>query len=389
MANLKLREISKSFASTAILRDVNLDVRDGEFLTLLGPSGCGKSTLLRIIAGLEQPCSGSVTIGDRIVDRWRPKDRDIAMVFQSYALYPHITVAGNLALPLLMRRLTSWQRLPLLGSLLPKTRAVKAEIAREIGELAMSLDLGHLLDRKPAQLSGGQRQRVALARAMVRRPAVFLMDEPLSNLDSTLRAQMRTEIAALRRKLSAAFVYVTHDQTEAMTLSDRVAVMFGGRIVQIGSPQSLYTQPATRQVAEFIGSPRINILEGTIRPDRDIDVSDTRVTAEHDLPPGSRVFLGIRPEHFRVTDRMGPATFIARIQRLEYMGNDILMYAIVLGQREPLVMRLSPQQSIGLKPEVTVHISAARSPVLLFDDEGRAVSSRSGGVVQLAGQRRS
>jgi multiple sugar transport system ATP-binding protein len=388
MANLKLREISKSFASTPILREVSLDVRDGEFLTLLGPSGCGKSTLLRIIAGLEQPCTGSISIGDRVVDRWRAKDRDIAMVFQSYALYPHMTVAANLALPLLMRRLTPWQRLPLIGSLLPRTRAVRAAIAQEIGELATSLDLGHLLDRKPAQLSGGQRQRVALARAMVRRPAVFLMDEPLSNLDSTLRTQLRAEIAALRRKLSAAFIYVTHDQTEAMTLSDRVAVMFGGRIVQIGSPQSLYTQPATRQVAEFIGTPRINMLEGAVRPDLDIDVSDTHVVAEHDLAPGSRVFLGIRPEHLRLTERMGPATFTARIQRLEYMGNDILLYAIVLGQREPLVMRLSPQESTGLKADVTVHITAARAPVLLFDDEGRAVSSRSG-VVRLVGQRRS
>lgn len=388
MANLKLREISKSFATTPILREVSLDVRDGEFLTLLGPSGCGKSTLLRIIAGLEQPCSGSISIGDRVVDGWRAKDRDIAMVFQSYALYPHMTVAANLALPLLMRRLTSWQRLPLIGSLLPKARAVRAAITQEIGELATSLDLGHLLDRKPSQLSGGQRQRVALARAMVRRPAVFLMDEPLSNLDSTLRTQLRAEIAALRRKLSAAFVYVTHDQTEAMTLSDRVAVMFGGRIVQIGSPQALYTQPATRQVAEFIGTPRINMLEGTVRSDLDIDVCDTHVVAEHDLAPGSRVFLGVRPEHLRLTDRMGPATFTARIQRLEYMGNDILLYAIVLGQREPIVMRLSPQESAGLKTEVTVHITAARAPVLLFDDEGRAVSSRSG-VIRLAGQRRS
>jgi multiple sugar transport system ATP-binding protein len=300
-----------------------------------------------------------------------------------------MTVAANLSLPLLMRRLTSWQRLPLIGSLLPKARTVRAAIAQEIGELASSLDLAHLLDRKPAQLSGGQRQRVALARAMVRRPAVFLMDEPLSNLDATLRTQLRAEIVALRRKLSAAFIYVTHDQTEAMTLSDRVAVMFGGRIVQIGSPQSLYTQPATRQVAEFIGTPRINLLEGTVRADLDIDVSDTHVVAEHDLAPGSRVFLGIRPEHLRLTERMGPATFTARIQRLEYMGNDLLLYAIVLGQREPIVMRLSPQDSVGLKPELTVHITAARAPVLLFDDEGRAVSSRSGGVVRLAGHRRS
>ena len=387
MANLKLQNISKSFGTVSVLQDVSLDVHDGEFVTLLGPSGCGKSTLLRIVAGLEQPDTGSVVIGDRAVDQWRPRDRDIAMVFQTYALYPHMTVAANLSLPLVMRRLSAWQRLPLVGPLLPGSRSLRAAIAKEIGDVAESLELAHLLDRKPAQLSGGQRQRVALARAMVRRPAVFLMDEPLSNLDTTLRTQMRIEIAALRRKLAAAFVYVTHDQTEAMTMSDRVAVMFGGKVVQVGSPQALYTRPATRQVAEFIGTPRINMLEGTVRNDGCVDVADSHFVIEHDLAPGSRVHLGIRPEHLRITERIGPDTITGRIQRLEYMGNDLLLYFTALGQREQLVMRISPQQGAGLRPDLTVHVTAAREPVLMFDHSGAAVASCVHQVAQLRNQR--
>jgi multiple sugar transport system ATP-binding protein len=244
-----------------------------------------------------------------------------------------------------------------------------------------------LLERKPAQLSGGQRQRVALARAMVRRPSVFLMDEPLSNLDATLRTQMRTEIGALRRKLSAAFVYVTHDQTEAMTMSDRVAVMFGGKVVQIGSPQLLYMQPATRQVAEFIGTPRINIIEGTVRDDGCIDAADTHFAVGHALARSSRVSLGIRPENLRLTERVGPATLTGRIQRLEYMGSDLLVHFHALGQREQLVMRMTPQQGSGLRPDLTVHVSAAREPVLLFDHDGNAVPSTTRLQPQRAGQR--
>jgi len=218
MADLAIDRISKSFGRTRILHDVSLAVQDGEFLSLLGPSGCGKSTLLRIIAGLETRDTGSIAIGGRAVDALRPKARDVAMVFQSYALYPHYTVERNIALPLQMRRLSRWQRLPLVGRLLPGSRSARAEIATEVRGVAKALEIEPMLGRKPGQLSGGQRQRVALGRAMVRRPAVFLMDEPLSNLDAKLRVQMRVEIKELQQRLGATIVYVTHDQSEAMTM---------------------------------------------------------------------------------------------------------------------------------------------------------------------------
>jgi multiple sugar transport system ATP-binding protein len=211
MAQLSLSNLTKSYGQTPVLRDVSLEIAHGEFLTLLGPSGCGKSTLLRIMAGLEVQDGGSLAIGDRNVDGLRPRARDVAMVFQSYALYPHMTVGANMALPLRMRRLSVWQRLPLLGRFLPGTRRTGAEIDTTVGETANALGIGHLLGRKPGQLSGGQRQRVAVGRAMVRNPAVFLMDEPLSNLDAKLRVQMRTEIKELHRRLGVTFVYVTHD----------------------------------------------------------------------------------------------------------------------------------------------------------------------------------
>jgi multiple sugar transport system ATP-binding protein len=374
MARLKLREISKSFGTVAVLKDVSLEAQHGEFLTLLGPSGCGKSTLLRIIAGLEPQDAGSVSIGDQVVDDWRPKDRDVAMVFQSYALYPHMTVAANLALPLQMRRLSRAQRLPLIGPFMPGSRAIRTRIAAEVRDLAGSLGLAALLDRKPAQLSGGQRQRVALARAMVRRPALFLMDEPLSNLDTKLRAQMRGEIAGLRRKVDATFVYVTHDQTEAMTMSDRVAVMFDGRLVQVGAPHVLYDRPATRHVAEFIGSPRINLLDAIVRS----GVSATSGTCEFqitcDLAPGTAVTLGIRPEALHLVENAGAGVLSGRVHHVEYLGSDLLVYFHVEGNAEPLVLRASPQHAGSLRPDATIHASPRRDGVLVFDDKGDAVS---------------
>ncbi len=374
MASVKLHGLTKSFGDVRVLRDVSLDILDGEFLTLLGPSGCGKSTLLRIIAGLEQQSSGSVVIGDRAVDRLAPKDRDVAMVFQTYALYPHMTVAANLSLPLQMRRLSSLQRLPVLGPHLPGSRAQRTDIAREVTEIATSLELQHLLERKPGQLSGGQRQRVALARAMVRQPAVFLMDEPLSNLDTKLRTQMRAEIIELRRKLAATFIYVTHDQLEAMTMSDRVAVMFDGAIVQVGSPQALYAQPATRQVAEFIGSPKINLIECIAQGEGTAIAADTQFTIQRGIPSGTRLTLGIRPESMHLAERSGPGVFTGRVQRTEYIGSDLLVHFHVLGQSDPLVLRTAPRQNTAaLRADTTIHVSAAREQLLVFDGNGAAL----------------
>jgi len=375
MARLTLRDISKSFGAVSVLRDVSLEAQHGEFVTLLGPSGCGKSTLLRIIAGLEPQDAGTVAIGDRVVDRWKPKDRDVAMVFQSYALYPHMTVAANLALPLQMRRLSKAQRLPLVGPLLPGSRYIRERIAEEVRGVAKSLELASLLDRKPGQLSGGQRQRVALARAMVRNPALFLMDEPLSNLDAKLRVQMRAEIADLRRKVDATFIYVTHDQTEAMTMSDRVAVMFDGRLVQVGPPHLLYDRPATRRVAEFIGSPRINLLDASVRSNSSAMSGTCEFQIHCDLAPGTAVTLGIRPEALHLVDNGGAGVLSGRVHHVEYLGSDLLVYFQVEGNSEPLVLRAPPQHAASLRPDATIHASPRRDGVLVFDDKGDAVST--------------
>src|SRR5882757_790899 len=251
MSEISIRHIAKSFGAVSVLRGVSLEIEDGEFMTLLGPSGCGKSTLLRILAGLEHQDAGSVAIGGRTVDGVRPKRRDVAMVFQSYALYPHMTVGKNIALPLMMRRLSSWQRLPFIGRLLPGTAGARAEIEAAVLTTAKALGIDHLIHRKPGQLSGGQRQRVAVGRAMVRRPSVFLMDEPLSNLDAKLRVQMRAEIRTLQRELGVTTVYVTHDQSEAMTMGDRVAVMRKGVLQQVAAPHALYDDPDSLFVGAF------------------------------------------------------------------------------------------------------------------------------------------
>jgi len=260
MANVTIDSVEKSFGTTAVLHGVSIDIRDGEFVSLVGPSGCGKSTLLRIIAGLEHQDGGHISIGDESVDGIRASDRNLSMVFQSYALYPHLTVAENIAVPLRMRALSCWQRLPIIGAFVPGTGAAMAQIKQDVIDAAAMLDISHLLARKPGQLSGGQRQRVAVGRALVREPQAFLLDEPLSNLDAKLRVHMRTEIAELHRRLGATFIYVTHDQAEAMTMSDRIAIMMDGELLQCATPDEVYNDPSDIRVAEFIGSPKINII---------------------------------------------------------------------------------------------------------------------------------
>ena len=271
MAKIAIAGIDKSFGETRVLNGVDLAIRDGEFLTLVGPSGCGKSTLLRIIAGLEHQDRGSIAIASKPVDDVAPKDRDLAMVFQSYALYPHLTVAGNMAVPLRMRRQNWLQRFPLLGTLIPGATDIRRGIERDVLAAAQTLGIEQLLDRKPGQLSGGQRQRVALGRAMVREPVGFLMDEPLSNLDAALRLRMRAELVDLHRELGATFIYVTHDQAEAMTMSDRIAVMMDGEILQCASARSRSTTTRPTSVSrKFIGAPTINLLPAEIDGDGDV-----------------------------------------------------------------------------------------------------------------------
>ncbi|MFQ3453239.1 ABC transporter ATP-binding protein [Bradyrhizobium sp. UFLA01-814] len=370
MASMSIEGIRKSFGPVSVLRDVSLSIADGEFLTLLGPSGCGKSTLLRILAGLEMQDAGSISIGERVVDGLRPKQRDVAMVFQSYALYPHMTVASNMALPLRMRRLSAVQRLPILGRLLPGAVGAAAKIDMEVARTADSLSIGHLLARKPGQLSGGQRQRVAVGRAMVRQPAVFLMDEPLSNLDAKLRVQMRAEIKELHRRLGSTFVYVTHDQTEAMTLSDRVAVMLDGEILQVAPPQDIYADPSELRIAEFIGLPKINMLNGVVRERGLIDVAGSTIAIEVDARSGTPVTLGIRPEALHHIDRAGHGVLTGSVRMIEHMGADLFVHLDLAGVDRPLIARLDAERASHVAHGQTLHVGVSSDRVLLFAADG-------------------
>lgn len=340
MARIELSAIRKSFDATDVLKGVDLTIEDGEFVSLVGPSGCGKSTLLRIIAGLEPQTSGAVTIGGQPVDGVRPSQRNLAMVFQSYALYPHLSVYDNIAVPLRMKRLSTLERLPALGRLLPNRHRIEREIRGEVERVAAQLELSAYLKRKPGQLSGGQRQRVAMGRAIVRNPKVFLFDEPLSNLDAQLRVQMRFEIKRVHQKVRTTTVYVTHDQVEAMTLADRVVVMNNGRIEQVGTPNELYHRPATRFVAGFIGSPSMNFIPCTLEDNAgrlQIRLSDTlampvpeqKAAHYRGLARDKKLQLGIRPEHIadaRATLEPGVAAFDALLDITEPMGMETLIY---------------------------------------------------------------
>ncbi|MDT4892061.1 MAG: multiple sugar transport system ATP-binding protein [Pseudonocardiales bacterium] len=326
MAEIVLEHVTKRYPDGALaVDDVSLDVADGEFVILVGPSGCGKSTTLNMIAGLEDISDGELRIGDRVVNNVAPKDRDIAMVFQSYALYPHMTVRGNMAFALKL------------------AKTPQATIDEKVNEAARVLDLTQHLDRKPANLSGGQRQRVAMGRAIVRDPAAFLMDEPLSNLDAKLRVQMRTEVSRLQKRLATTTVYVTHDQTEAMTLGDRVAVMRAGKIQQVGAPQELYERPANLFVAGFIGSPAMNFLPGTIEQGSlrtrlgDLPLQDSVRRALEARGASREVIVGVRPESFEDASLVAPdnrahgITFTADIDVVESMGSDVFVYFVLEG----------------------------------------------------------
>ncbi len=329
MSEITLRGISKRYADgTTAVDNVDLDIQDGEFVILVGPSGCGKSTLLRMIVGLEDISEGDLSIGGNRVNTLGPKDRNLAMVFQNYALYPHLSVRENIAFPLRLAKMEP------------------GEIDQRVGEAARVLELGEFLDRKPAALSGGQRQRVAMGRAIVREPAAFLFDEPLSNLDAKLRVQMRTEIARLQKRYGTTTVYVTHDQTEAMTLGDRVAVLRKGIMQQVGSPRELYNNPINLFVAGFIGSPSMNFLPGQIRggkltlPMAELDLPEEfreRVGANAGGREEQSVIVGVRPEHFEDAsmvskDVLGSGvTFRSRIDVIEWMGSELYAYIPVQG----------------------------------------------------------
>ncbi|MEK6720385.1 MAG: sn-glycerol-3-phosphate ABC transporter ATP-binding protein UgpC [Chloroflexota bacterium] len=359
MASVTFDHVVKSFGPVQVVRDMNIEIADGEFMVLVGPSGCGKTTALRMIAGLEEVTGGNIMIGDRVVNDVPPKDRDIAMVFQSYALYPHMTVRENLAFGLKLRKID------------------KAEIERRVNEAAETTQLTGLLERKPKELSGGQRQRVALGRAIVREPAVFLMDEPLSNLDAKLRVQTRAEIARLHQRIKTTTVYVTHDQVEAMTMGQRIAVMNEGILQQVGPPQQLYDHPVNRFVAGFIGSPSMNFVD--VKPTgRDGAVmleSGTGITIPLPGRLGSAVrdasadglVAGFRPEHSAIGEgEAGDAKFRATADVVEYLGNDELLHVSVGGQDIVAIVSSSNR----IKPGDVLDFHVPGSKLHVFDGSG-------------------
>lgn len=310
MARVSLENVRKQFGALTVVHDVNLSLEDGEFVAFLGPSGCGKSTTLRMIAGLEPVTAGRIFIGDRDVTRLQPADRDVGMVFQNYALYPHKTVRDNLGFSLKIRGLA------------------RAEIARRVNEVAAMLSLEALLERKPGQLSGGQMQRVALGRTLVREANVFLLDEPLSNLDAKLRAHMRVELSQLHRTVGKTMIYVTHDQVEAMTMADKIVVMHEGRVEQVASPLEIFDRPATRFVASFVGSPEMNFFEGVAGKGA-VALDGVRLPVDLPLAEGSPVTLGVRPEHIEVAPD-GAIEFVVDVT--EQLGTTTLLIGTLHGQ---------------------------------------------------------
>jgi multiple sugar transport system ATP-binding protein len=378
VSTLAIDRVSKSFGATQVLKGVSLDIEEGEFLSLVGASGCGKTTLLRIIAGLDFADTGSVRIGDQAVDHLAPKARDVAMVFQSYALYPYMTVGENIALPLAMRWMNWRQRLPIIGRWWAGAADCRAKVQAEVTAVAQSLGLAALLDRKPANLSGGQRQRVALARAMVRHPKVFLMDEPLSNLDAKLRTQTRAEIAELHRRLGATFVYVTHDQVEAMTMSDRVALMVEGQIVQVAHPQVMYDDPCDLRVAEFIGTPKINVLPA-VATDRGTQVLGFMWPLHVDAQ--GEVLLAVRPEWWTLGAGLMPVdddvcSVVGQVDRLELLGSETLVHVRVDGMNERLVAKVPPHQATALHTGSALTLTAPTDRILAFAPQGKRLSRR-------------
>ncbi len=358
MAAIRLSKVRKAFGKVEVIHGVDLDVRDGEFVVLVGPSGCGKSTLLRMVAGLESVTGGTIDIGGTVVNDLAPRDRDIAMVFQDYALYPHKSVFDNMAFGLKMRGTPA------------------DEIAARVKEAADILQIGHLLDRKPGQLSGGQRQRVAMGRAIVRRPKVFLFDEPLSNLDAQLRAEVRIEIKKLHQRFAATIVYVTHDQVEAMTLADRIAVLRGGHLEQFACPDDIYRKPASRFVAGFMGSPPMSFARVTVSADASrLDMADgLALPAPKGLVPGSKLDAGFRPEHVRLgaASEPGHASVPATVQILEPLGAETLALVQVGGAN--LTGRFPPQA--GVRPGQAITVSLAMPDMHLFEAEsGRALAA--------------
>ena len=374
MAEIELRKISKSFGSTEVIKSLDLSVSNGEFITIVGPSGCGKSTLLRIIAGLENQSTGDVEIDGNVVNNTRASERDLAMVFQSYALYPHLTVQQNMMVPLKLRRLSILERFPIIGWLMPNRRSKLDEIVNKVQVASETLQITHLLDRKPGQLSGGQQQRVAVGRAMVREPLAFLMDEPLSNLDAGLRVHMRAEISELHRDLKTTFIYVTHDQAEALTMSDRMAVMMDGEILQLDTPNEIYNNPSNIRVAEFVGSPKINILQGECDEKGNINCFGIKITDSIKLAQKGNISVGIRPEHMELVTSNDKNVFKGKIVYRENLGSDIFLHLSVNEGEQKIIVRSEPSMVINSAIGDSVMIGWDEQKVMVFDVDGKNVT---------------
>ncbi len=365
MGEIKLTDVKKSFGALAVLKDIDLHIKDGEFVVFVGPSGCGKSTLLRTIAGLEKVTGGEIEIDGKRVNDVTAADRGLAMVFQSYALYPHMSVRQNLAFGL------------------ENSNMPKAEITERINEAARMLEIEAYMDRRPGQLSGGQRQRVAIGRAIVRRPTAFLLDEPLSNLDAELRVSTRAELAALHGRLGSTMIYVTHDQVEAMTLAHRIVVMRAGKIEQVGTPLELYNEPANRFVAGFIGAPHMNFLKADV-----VEVSGemaslsvaggyrVQVRLGHaQLTPGQKVTVGVRPQHLVVSnDPLSPSV---KVRLVEALGSETVIHGDIAGEK--LLAVLPGQQRLNAGDEVRFDLTTP--PLHVFDDNGIRLLTHAGQVV--------
>lgn len=360
MANLKIKNLQKGFEGFSIIKGIDLEVNDREFVVFVGPSGCGKSTLLRLIAGLEEVTDGTIELDGRDITEVSPAKRDLAMVFQTYALYPHMSVRKNMSFAL-----------DLAG--VPKT-----EVEKKVNEAARILELGPLLERKPKHLSGGQRQRVAIGRAIVRNPKIFLFDEPLSNLDAALRVQMRLELARLHQELQATMIYVTHDQVEAMTLADKVVVLNGGRIEQVGSPLDLYHQPANLFVAGFLGTPKMGFLKGRVSR---LDAQSCEVELDAgtriqlplsgpSLSPGSPVTLGIRPEHLNLA-KPGECALTVTADVGERLGSDTYCH-VITACGEPLTLRIRGDMASRYGEQLQLHLDSEHCH--LFDADGLALT---------------
>jgi ABC-type sugar transport system ATPase subunit len=354
VAKLELSGIRKTFGPVEVLKGIDLTVADGEFVAFVGPSGCGKSTLLRLICGLDDVTAGHMAIDGEIVNDVPPAKRGIAMVFQSYALYPHMSVADNM------------------GYALRLAGTPKAEIARRVEAAAKVLRIADYLDRKPRQLSGGQRQRVAIGRAIVREPRIFLFDEPLSNLDASLRVEMRIEIARMKERLGTTMIYVTHDQIEAMTLADKIVVLNAGRIEQVGTPLDLYNTPQNRFVAGFIGSPRMNFLPVEAHTDRSLSVPGGRVVLSAP-PSGAAAEIGVRPEHLRLVPASTEGALAATITMTEHLGSDTYAYAQLAGSDDLLVVRLAGEKPVNHREPIGILIDP--ETVHVFAADGRTIAA--------------